>query len=97
MLKGPVYDLPIAIALLADMGMFLTRKINTSIFFGELVDGTVRAVTGVCLAIMARDKIQVTVSLQTMPTKRPDSRITTQPQPYPVKSLRKLSPSLRPL
>ena len=57
--QGPLYDLPIAVAILADAGIrFRKDDITTSVFVGELgLDGTVRAISGaLSIALMAHEK-----------------------------------------
>ena len=46
--EGPVFDLPIAVGLLACMGIIEHKKIADVFIIGELsLDGTVRAVNGI--------------------------------------------------
>jgi magnesium chelatase family protein len=56
--QGPLYDLPIALAILLATGEISRASIESSIFLGELaLDGTVRPVQGtLTAAVMAKDR-----------------------------------------
>ena len=68
--EGPVYDLPILIALLAATGQ-LKEKIDDYAFIGELsLDGEIRACTGVLPMLLKARKKAYRPFLYRMPTKQ---------------------------
>lgn len=56
--EGPIYDLPIAMALLSANGKIETNKIKDIIFLGELsLDGTVKKINGVLPILISARKL----------------------------------------
>jgi len=55
--EGPIFDLPIALGILAASGQIKTEKMKKMIVIGELsLDGTIKPVNGILpIAIMAKD------------------------------------------
>lgn len=56
--EGPIYDLPIAMALLAANGKIETKKLKDVIFLGELsLDGSIKKVNGVLPILISAHKL----------------------------------------
>ncbi len=89
--EGPVFDLPIAVGLLAASGQLENDRYKEYAFFGELsLDGSVRGVTGILPGVMTvRDK--TTVKGVIVPAQNADeAALVEKMDVYPVDNLQQV-------
>ncbi|WP_031515407.1 YifB family Mg chelatase-like AAA ATPase [Desulfofalx alkaliphila] len=92
--EGPVYDLPIAIGILAASGQIPMDKCSDYIFIGELsLDGAIRAVNGSLPAALAVKEHHYK-SMVVPASNAPEAALVQEVDVYPASSLSQLVSSL---
>ena len=88
--EGPIYDLPIAVGLLAASGQLPHERIDDLLFLGELaLDGTVRPVNGVLPMLIAARKQGFTRII--LPTENtPEATFVPDMEVFPAHTLKEI-------
>lgn len=89
---GPVFDLPIAVGLLAASGQLADDNYRKYVFFGELsLDGSLRGVTGILPSVVAARDYTSSEGVIVPAENRDEAALVEECKVYPVSNLRQLT------